>query len=106
MNKIARLRNPWNSCGAEVPQKPKNHEDDDEEFEHERFLSIVEAAIMMLVVQLRRTESTRRRVPAGGVTVYFRGCSNSAIRAFTSFRTRATGSGFSAGNRIVPLEVS
>jgi hypothetical protein len=39
MNKIAGLRNPWNSCGPEVPQKPKNDEDDDEEFEHGRFLS-------------------------------------------------------------------
>jgi hypothetical protein len=40
MNQIAGLRNPWNSCGPEVPQKPKNDEDDDEKFEHERFLSI------------------------------------------------------------------
>jgi hypothetical protein len=34
MNKIAGSRNPWNSCGPEVPQKPKNDEDDDEKFEH------------------------------------------------------------------------
>jgi hypothetical protein len=39
------LRNPWNSCGPEVPQKPKNDEDDDEKFEHERFLSIASARL-------------------------------------------------------------
>lgn len=39
MNKIAGLRNPWNSCGPEVPQKPKNDEDDDKKFEHKCFLS-------------------------------------------------------------------
>jgi hypothetical protein len=40
MNKIAGLRNAWYSRGPKVTQKPKNDEDDDEEFEHERFLSI------------------------------------------------------------------
>lgn len=45
MNKIAGLRNPWNSCGSEVPQKPKNDEDNDEKFEHERFLSIASARL-------------------------------------------------------------
>ena len=40
MNEIAGLRNPWNSCSPEVSQKPKNDENDDEKFEHERFLSI------------------------------------------------------------------
>jgi hypothetical protein len=45
MNKIAGLRNPWNSCGPEVPEEPKNDEDDDEKFEHERFLSIASARL-------------------------------------------------------------
>ena len=39
MYKIAGLRNPWNSRGPEVSQKPQNDKDEDEEFEHERFLS-------------------------------------------------------------------
>jgi hypothetical protein len=39
MNETARLRNPWNSCGPEVSQKPKNDENDNEKFEHDRFLS-------------------------------------------------------------------
>ena len=45
MNKIAGLRNPWNSCGPEVPQKPENDEDDNEKFEHERFLSAGSARV-------------------------------------------------------------
>lgn len=45
MNEIAGLRNPWNSCGPEVPQKPKDDEDDDEKFEHERFLSVASARL-------------------------------------------------------------
>ncbi len=45
MNKVAGLRNPWNSCGPEVPEQPKNDEDNDEKFEHERFLSIASARL-------------------------------------------------------------
>jgi len=41
MNNITGPWNPWNSCGPEVPQQPENDKDDDEKFEHERFLSIV-----------------------------------------------------------------
>ena len=41
MHKVAGLRNPWNSGRPEVPQKPENHEDDDEKFEHKRFLSTI-----------------------------------------------------------------
>ena len=32
MKEIAGLRNPWNSCGPEVPQEPQHEEDDDEKF--------------------------------------------------------------------------
>jgi hypothetical protein len=39
MNEIAGLRDPWNSRGPEVSEKPKDDEDDDEQFEHERVLS-------------------------------------------------------------------
>jgi hypothetical protein len=45
VNKIASLRNPWNSGGPEVPQKPKNDEDNHEKFEHERFLSMSSARL-------------------------------------------------------------
>ena len=40
------------------------------------------------------------------LTSYLRAACSSAIRAFTSLRTRAAGSGLSGGNRIVPFEVS
>ena len=36
MNEIPGLRNPRQSCGAEISQKPKDDEDDNEKFEHER----------------------------------------------------------------------
>ena len=39
MNEIPGLRNPWNSRRPEVPQKPKHDEDDNQKFEHQRFLS-------------------------------------------------------------------
>ena len=40
MNEIPGLRNPRQSCGPEISQKPKDDEDDNEKFEHERILSI------------------------------------------------------------------
>ena len=40
MNEIPGLRNPRQSCGPEISQKPKDDEDDNEKFEHERVLSI------------------------------------------------------------------
>lgn len=39
MNEVASLGNPWNSCGAEISQKPKDDKDDDEKFEHASLLS-------------------------------------------------------------------
>ena len=67
MNEIAGLRNPWNSCGPEVSQKPENDEDDDEKFEHERFLSKASARLtsVPLLVPLRRPILLAPRPPAG-----------------------------------------
>ena len=59
VNKIASLRNPWNSGGPEVPQKPKNDEDNHEKFEHERFLSMASAPLTS--VPFAYPNSTRSR---------------------------------------------
>jgi hypothetical protein len=53
VNKIASLRNPWNSGGPEVPQKPKNDEDNHEKFEHERFLSMASARLTSVPLRIR-----------------------------------------------------
>lgn len=68
MHKIAGLRNPWNSCGPEVSQQPENNEDEDEKFEHERFLSKAATRLtnVPLLVPLRRPNSTRS-LPTGSI---------------------------------------
>jgi hypothetical protein len=50
MNKIAGPRDRWNSRGPEVSEKPKDDEDDDEKFEHERVLSRASSADFMLLL--------------------------------------------------------
>ena len=51
MNKITGLGNPWNSCGPRSTLEAKaRHEDDDEKFEHVRFLSTVSARLTSVPV--------------------------------------------------------
>ena len=75
MNEIAGLRNSWNSCGPEVPQKPKDHEDYDEKFEHERFLSVVSArltSVQLFGVRILLARRHRRLMsPNRGGTIHW-----------------------------------